>query len=78
MEKSFVSINSLVVSREADSVYRMISTLLQKHCNKKQETEEYILKLSGYIYHQGIYTLQADNEKGADFLPFTGVNPVCR
>ena len=33
-----------------------ISTLLQKHCNKKQETEECTLKLYGYIYHQGTYT----------------------
>jgi len=33
-----------------------ISTLLQKHCNKKQETDECILKLSGYIYHQGTNT----------------------
>jgi len=32
------------------------STLLQKHCNKKQEIEECILKLCGYIYHQGTYT----------------------
>jgi len=35
---------------------QVISTLLRKHCNKKQETEEGILKLCGYIYHQGIYT----------------------
>jgi len=34
----------------------LFSILLQKHCNKKQETEEYILKLSGYMYHQGTYT----------------------
>ena len=34
-----------------------ISTLLQKHCNKKQETEEFGLKLCGYIDHHGTYTL---------------------
>jgi len=50
-----------------------VSTLLQKHCNKKQQTEECILKLCGYICHQGTYTPQAGNEKGAGFLPFTGV-----
>ena len=32
------------------------STLLQKHCNKKQELEECVLKLCGYTYHQGTYT----------------------
>ena len=53
-----------------------ISTLLQKHCNKKQETEECILKLCGYIYHQGTYTPQAGSEKGAGVLPFTGVNAL--
>ena len=37
------------------------STLLLKHCNKKQETEECILKLYGYIYQQGTYTPQAGN-----------------
>jgi hypothetical protein len=48
-----------------------ISTLFQKHCNKKQETEEYILKLYGYTYHQGTYTphvsdrLRAGPEKSA-------------
>ena len=36
--------------------YDLFSTLLQKHCNKKQETEEYILKLCGYIGHHGSYT----------------------
>jgi len=40
---------------------------------KKQETKECILKLGGYIYHQDTYTLQAGNEKGTVFLPFTGV-----
>jgi len=25
-----------------------------------------------YKYHHGTYTLQADNEKGAGYLPFTG------
>jgi len=50
-----------------------ISTLLQKHCNKKQETVEYMLKLCGYIYYQGTYTLQADNEKGAGCLQFIGI-----
>ena len=40
-----------------------------------QETEECILKLCGYIYHQGTYTPQAGNEKGAGFLPFIGVRP---
>ena len=50
------------------------STLLQKHCNKKQETEECILKIGGYIYHQGTYTPEAGTEKGAGFLPFTGVS----
>ena len=54
-----------------------VSTLLQKHCNKKQETEECILKLCGYIYHQGTYTPQAGNEKGAGFLPFTGAKVFC-
>ena len=49
---------------------QLFSTLLQKHCNKKQETEECILKLCGYIYHQGTYTPQAGNEKSAGF--FTG------
>ena len=34
----------------------VISTLLQKQCNKKQETEKCDLKLCGYIYHQGTYT----------------------
>ena len=52
------------------------STLLQKHCNKKQETEENILKLCGYKYHQGTYTPQGGNEKGAGFLPFTGVSAL--
>ena len=51
-----------------------VSTLLQKPCNKKQETEECILKLCGYLYHQGTYTPQAGNGKGAGFLPFTGVS----
>ena len=32
-------------------------------------------EISGYIYHQGTYTPQAGNEKGAAFLPFTGVRP---
>ena len=50
-----------------------VSTLLQKHCNKKQETEECNLKLFGYLEHQGTYTPQAGTEKGAGFLPFTGV-----
>jgi len=56
-----------------------VSTSLQKHCNKKQETEESILRLHGYIYYQGTYTpqvsdrLRAGNKKGAGFLPFTGV-----
>ena len=31
------------------------------------------MKLCGYIYHQGTYTPQAGNKKGAGFLPFTGV-----
>ena len=62
-----------------------VSTLLQKHCNsvlyplegyKKQETEECILKLCGYIYHQGTYTPQAGSEKGAGFLLFTGVSTL--
>ena len=52
----------------------MISTLLQKHCDIKQETEECILKLCGYIYHQGTYTPQAGNKKGTGFLPFIGVS----
>ena len=52
----------------------VVSTLLQNYCNKKQETEECIFKLCGYIYHQGTYTLQAGNEKGAGFLPFTGIS----
>jgi hypothetical protein len=51
----------------------MFSTLLQKPFRKKQETEECVLKLCGYIYHQGTYTRQAGTEKGVDFLPFTGV-----
>ena len=51
-----------------------VSTLLQKHCDKKQETEECILKLCGYIYHQGTYTPQAGNKKGTGFLPFIGVS----
>ena len=42
----------------------VVSTLLQNYCNKKQETEECILKLCGYIYRQSTYTLQAGNEKG--------------
>ena len=41
------------------------STLLQKHCNKKQETEECKLKLCGYIYHKGTYTHQAGTEESA-------------
>jgi len=45
-----------------------VSTLLQKHCNKKQETEECKLKLCGYIYHHGTYTHQADTEKSAGFF----------
>ena len=54
-----------------------VSTLFQKHCNKKQETKESIMKLCGYIYHQGTYTPQAGNEKGAGFLLFTGlIRPV--
>ena len=44
-----------------------VSTFLQKLCNKEQETEECILKLGGYIDHQGTYTLQAGNGKGAGF-----------
>ena len=31
------------------------------------------MKSSGYIHHQGTYTLQSGNEKGAGFLPFTGI-----
>jgi hypothetical protein len=45
-------------------------------CNKKQETEECFLKLGGYIYHQGTYTLQAGTEKSAAFLPLTGVRYI--
>jgi len=41
----------------------LISTLLQKYCNKKQETEECILKLCGYIYQQGTYTPLRGNDK---------------
>ena len=32
------------------------STLLQKHCNKKQETQKCILKLCGWKSPQGTYT----------------------
>ena len=42
-----------------------VSTLLQKSCRNKQETEECILKLSGYLYRQGTYTQQAGTEKSA-------------
>jgi len=34
----------------------IFSTLLQKHCNKKQETQKCILKLCGWKYPQGTYT----------------------
>ena len=33
----------------------IFSTLRLNFCNKKQETAECILKLRGYIYHQGTY-----------------------
>jgi hypothetical protein len=33
-----------------------VSTLPQKHCNKKQETAECVLRLCGYIYYQSTYT----------------------
>jgi ribosomal protein L37AE/L43A len=36
--------------------YVEFSTLLQKHYNKIQETEQCNLKLCGYTYHQGTYT----------------------
>jgi len=36
--------------------YVEFSTLLQKHYNKIQETEQCNLKLRGYTYHQGTYT----------------------
>jgi len=45
-----------------------VSTLLLKHCHKKQETEECNLKICGYIYLQGTYTPQAGTEKGAGFF----------
>jgi hypothetical protein len=51
-----------------------VITLLQKHCNTKQETEECKLKLCGYIYHQGTYTHRAGTEKMQEFLPLTGVS----
>ena len=56
----------------------MVSTLLQKHCNKKQEPEECKLKLCGYIYHQGTYTHQAGTEESAEFLPLTGVRYITK
>jgi len=46
----------------------LISTLLQKHCNKKQETQKCILKLCGWKYPQGTYTPQVGIEKSAGFF----------
>ena len=47
----------MVFSAEKDSRHiTHFSTLLQKHCNKKQETEECSLKLCGYIDNHGTYT----------------------
>ena len=54
----------------------VISTLLQNFCNTKQKIKECILKLCGYIYHQGTYTPQASNAKGTGFLAFTGVSTL--
>jgi signal peptidase II len=34
----------------------LISTLLRKHCNKKQENKEFLLKLYTCLHHQGTYT----------------------
>ena len=72
MKPVLVDRSSILVSLNPNKI-ETFSTLLQKHCNKKQETKECILKLFGYIYHQGTYTPQAGTEKGAGFLPFTGV-----
>jgi len=47
-----------VIKKDSDTILigRVdFSTLLQKHRNKKQETEECILKICGYIYHHGTY-----------------------
>ena len=78
MKPVLVDRSSILVSLNPNKI-ETFSTLLQKHCNKKQETKECILKLCGYIYHQGTYTpqvsdrLRAGTEKGAGFLPFTGI-----
>ena len=54
-----------------------LSTLLQKHCNKKQETEEGILKICGYIYHHGTYTHQAGTNKRAGLFYRLPVLRIC-
>ena len=45
-----------------------VSTLLQKHYNKKQEIWKGILKFCGWKYPQGTYTHQVVNEKSAGFF----------
>ena len=36
----------------------------------------YFLKLCGWKYPQGTYTLQPNTEKSAVFLPFTGIRSI--
>jgi len=63
-----VNTNFEVLWYQAVTCVNHISTLLLKHCHKKQETEECNLKICGYIYLQGTYTPQAGTEKGAGFF----------
>ena len=51
-----------------------VSTLLQKHYNKKQEIWKGILKFCGWKYPQGTYTHKWLMKRVLAFLPFTGVN----
>ena len=56
--QSYKKCREKVIKKDSDTILigRVdFSTLLQKHRNKKQETEECILKICGYIYHHGTY-----------------------
>ena len=48
----------IVILKDSDMILTervAFSTLLQNPCHKKQETEEGILKICGYIYHHDKY-----------------------
>jgi hypothetical protein len=55
-----------------------ISTLLLNFCHKRQETEECILKLGGYIDYHGTYTLQVSDRLRAGTEMSSGFFPVHR